>query len=461
GRRVRHLRGAVPEHPAHGDAVLAQRHFQRPVPGLDRARAAGVVGHGGRQPERVRGRAVPRTAPPPHGPGRAGPLREGVHGRGLGRAAQARTGCAQGRHRRRHGLQLHRPADARPQRVHDPDGGRARRARAARADAAVVRALRGLPAAAGRGGARHHGRRHDGPRLDPVRAAGHGVRAAGRDREPALQVRRRPARGVARGGLLGERRARSPLPARPHGHQLPARARGLLLRLSDQAARVPGALPRVVPARRREPGGDDPAGRRADAAFGGAVKKDIALYGRVLRYLGPYGGLIVAAVAATLGFALTDAFSLVMLIPFLNALFGDAPLNVGGGQDALEWVLNHTVGYWIRPDAEPQQVLLSVILFILAVVLLKNVFDFFQAYLVVRLEQGVTRDLRNQVYGHLLDLDLRFFGRTRTGQIISRLTSDADQLRSMVTRNIAKLATSVFQVVATLAALIAISFELT
>jgi len=192
------------------------------------------------------------------------------------------------------------------------------------------------------------------------------------------------------------------------------------------------------------------------------VKKDIALYGRVLRYLGPYGGLIVAAAVATLGFAITDAFSLVMLIPFLNALFGDAqPLNVGGGQDALEWVLNHTVGYWIQAGAPQQQILLRVILFILAVVLLKNVFDFFQTYLVVRLEQGVTRDLRNQVYGHLLDLDLRFFGRTRSGQIISRLTSDADQLRSMVTRNIAKLATSVFQVIATLAALIAISIELT
>ena len=191
------------------------------------------------------------------------------------------------------------------------------------------------------------------------------------------------------------------------------------------------------------------------------MKKDIALYGRILGYLRPYGGLIVAAAVATLGFAITDAFSLVMLIPFLNALFGDAPLNVGGGQRELEWVLNHTVGYVIAANAEPQQVLLSVILFILVVVLLKNVFDFFQTYLVVRLEQAVTRDLRNQVYSHLLDLDMRFFGRTRSGQIVSRLTSDADQLRSMVTRNIAKLATSVFQVAATLAALVAISIELT
>src|SRR5690606_21329833 len=305
-------------------------------------------------------------------------------------------------------------------------------------DAPVVRAVRGLPAAAGRRGPRHHRRRDHRPRLHHVRAAGHGLRAAGRDREPPLQVRRRPARGVAIGGVRHQRCPRAPLPARAPGHQLPARSRGLLLRLSHQAARVPGALPWVVPAWRCEPGGDDPPCCGADAAHGGAVKKDLALYGRVLGDLRPYGGLIVAAVVATVGFAITDAFSLVMLIPFLNALFGDAPLNVGGSHDALEWVLNHTVGYWIAPDAEPQQVLLSVILFILAVVLLKNVFDFFQTYLVVRLEQAVTRDLRNQVYSHLLDLDMRFFGRTRSGQIISRLTSDADQLRSLVTRNIAK-----------------------
>jgi subfamily B ATP-binding cassette protein MsbA len=191
------------------------------------------------------------------------------------------------------------------------------------------------------------------------------------------------------------------------------------------------------------------------------VKRDAALYGRVLSYLAPYKALVMAAIVATFGFAVTDAFSLLMLIPFLNALFGDAPLDVGTGGGMIEWVLDHTVGFWIRPNAEPQQILLSVILFLLVVVLVKNVFDFFQAYLVVRLEQGVTRDLRNQVYAHLLDLDLRFFGRTRAGQIISRLTSDADQLRSLVTRNIAKLGTSVFQVAATLVTLIGISLELT
>jgi ATP-binding cassette, subfamily B, bacterial MsbA len=184
-------------------------------------------------------------------------------------------------------------------------------------------------------------------------------------------------------------------------------------------------------------------------------------YGRVLSYLSSYRWTVVAAVLATLAFALLDAFSLLMLIPFLNALFNDAPLSLQGDHGSIEWLLSSTVGRVVPDDASPQQLLLGINLFILGVFLLKNLFDFLQALLVVRLEQAVTRDLRNQVYGHLLDLDLRFFGRTRVGQIISRLTGDVDLLRSLVTRNIAKFATSVFQILAALAGLILISLELT
>ncbi|MBI4545902.1 MAG: ABC transporter ATP-binding protein [Gemmatimonadetes bacterium] len=185
------------------------------------------------------------------------------------------------------------------------------------------------------------------------------------------------------------------------------------------------------------------------------------LYGRVLGYLKPYGGLVLLAVLATVAFAVLDAFSMLLLIPFLNTLFRDAPLEVGSGDRAIEWLLAHTVGRFVTPGAAPQELLATVIAFILAVFFLKNVFDFLQVYLVTRLEQGVTRDVRNRVYGHLLELDLRFFNRTRTGQIVSRLSGDVDQLRTVATRNLARLATSVFQILASLTALIAISLELT
>ncbi|MGH7505464.1 MAG: ABC transporter ATP-binding protein, partial [Longimicrobiales bacterium] len=187
------------------------------------------------------------------------------------------------------------------------------------------------------------------------------------------------------------------------------------------------------------------------------------LYVRVLSYLRPYLGLVAAATFATLGFALFDAFSFVMLIPFLNALFGEASAMGAGaaGGNGMNQLLEGTLGRVIDLSRPPQELLDLVIIFMFGIFLLKNVFDFLQQYLVVRLEQAVTRDMRTQVYGHLLELDLRFFGRTKAGQVISRLTGDVEVLRTLITKNIARTATSVLQVLTSIVAMLLISPRLT
>jgi subfamily B ATP-binding cassette protein MsbA len=185
------------------------------------------------------------------------------------------------------------------------------------------------------------------------------------------------------------------------------------------------------------------------------------LYARVLSYLRPYGALLIAGILATICFTSLDALTFVMLIPLLNTLFDQAPLAVEGGSRYLSWLLENTLGRVIGSDAPPAQMLLAINLFVLALFMLKNVFDFLQLYLVARLEQAVTRDLRNEVYEHLLELDLRFFGRTRAGQIISRLTSDADQLRSLVTKNISRFVTAVLQIASAVVLLLMIDVSLT
>ncbi|HSL69403.1 MAG TPA: ABC transporter ATP-binding protein [Longimicrobiales bacterium] len=183
------------------------------------------------------------------------------------------------------------------------------------------------------------------------------------------------------------------------------------------------------------------------------------VYRRVLGYLTPYRALALAAVLATAGFAIFDAFTVVALLPLLNALFAKAPLDLDIGNDLIQRLLNATLG---RVQAgDPQEQLLLINAFLLAIFFLKTVFDFLQNYFVVRLEQAVTRDLRNQAYQHVLALDMRFFNRTRAGQIISRLTSDADQLRLLLTKNLIKFATYVLQVVVTLWLMLQISVGLT
>jgi ATP-binding cassette, subfamily B, bacterial MsbA len=185
------------------------------------------------------------------------------------------------------------------------------------------------------------------------------------------------------------------------------------------------------------------------------------LYLRVLGYLSPYRGLLVAAMIATFGYALFDALTIVAMIPLLRALFQQGTFVFESGDNRVGVMLDRMLGLLMEPGLPPQQLLLRINLFILIIFLIKNIFDFFQQYLVVKLEQSVTRDLRNRTYEHLLDLDMRFFGRTRAGQIISRLTSDADQLRNLVTKNIAKFVTSMLQVLITVAIMIDFSFKLT
>ncbi len=204
-------------------------------------------------------------------------------------------------------------------------------------------------------------------------------------------------------------------------------------------------------------------------------------YLRIVGYLRPYLPVFGVAVLATFLYAGLDAFSIALLIPFLETLFADpdgragaapgAPdaggdtagaddLLAGGSAGILDRGLEGTLGRFVDLSAPPAEAIQGIILFLLVVFLLKNIFDFLRNYLVAWIEQAVTRDLRNEVYGHLVELDLSFFGRTRVGQITSRLTHDVEQLRTLVTKELAKIISSVFELLAALVIMVLLSWEL-
>lgn len=194
----------------------------------------------------------------------------------------------------------------------------------------------------------------------------------------------------------------------------------------------------------------------------------MTLYRRVLSYLRPHRGALAAAGAATLAFAALDASAYVLLIPFVDTLFragpsGGAPALSGepGGPDLMTRLLDATVYRLVDVQGDPLQAVQGIIVLILVVFLLKNVFDFARTYLVAWVEQSVTRDLRNEVYDHVLRLDLSFFGRTRVGQITSRLTHDVEQLRRLLTTELARLLSSGFEFAVFVALMLVLSWELT
>ena len=189
----------------------------------------------------------------------------------------------------------------------------------------------------------------------------------------------------------------------------------------------------------------------------------MALYARVLSYLRPHLAALVAAGAATLAFATLDASAYVLLIPFVDALFSAAPTGGSGAGDAdpMSRLLDATVYRIVDVQGDALQAVQGIIVLILIVFLLKNVFDFARTYLVAWVEQSVTRDLRNEVYDHVLRLDLSFFGRTRVGQITSRLTQDVEQVRRLLTTELARFLSSGFEFAVAVTFMLLLSWKLT
>ncbi len=194
----------------------------------------------------------------------------------------------------------------------------------------------------------------------------------------------------------------------------------------------------------------------------------MTLYRRVLSYLRRHLAVLAAAGAATFAFAALDATAYVLLIPFVDALFGAGPAGRSGAvageasdADLMTRLLDATVYRFVDIQGDPLQAVQGVIVLILVVFLLKNVFDFGRTYLVAWVEQSVTRGLRNEVYDHVLRLDLSFFGRTRVGQITSRLTHDVEQMRRLLTTELARLLSSGFEFAVAVAFMMMLSWKLT
>ncbi|MEJ2217689.1 MAG: ABC transporter ATP-binding protein [Gemmatimonadota bacterium] len=183
-------------------------------------------------------------------------------------------------------------------------------------------------------------------------------------------------------------------------------------------------------------------------------------YLRILGYLRPYQRLFLLSVVAMVLYGALDAGSLTLLIPFLNVLFGNASGGLFQGHTMVHRILRATIGGLLPADA-PLVGLRNVMLVLFVVLVVKNLVQYLQLVLVVTIDQHVTRDMRDEIYDNLLTLDLAFFHRTKSGQIISRLTNDVDQMRSLVTANLAKALSNSIQVLFLIATMLMISWKLT
>ena len=77
-------------------------------------------------------------------------------------------------------------------------------------------------------------------------------------------------------------------------------------------------------------------------------------------------------------------------------------------------------------------------------------------YMVAWLGERFMMDLRNGVYSHVLGMDMAFFGRTKTGVLVARLTSDIESLQVFATEGVIQVMGSTLMVIGVSVALFVI-----
>ncbi|GAB4312381.1 MAG: ABC transporter ATP-binding protein [Bacteroidales bacterium] len=155
-------------------------------------------------------------------------------------------------------------------------------------------------------------------------------------------------------------------------------------------------------------------------------------YWRVLAYIRPYWGFALLNVIFNLLVIFFSLFSFVMLVPFLNLLFGieklvEKPPEITFSPDDLLAYINYLISRIIISKGEVQA-LIFICLFLLGTFFLRNLFRFLAMFFMASVRIGAVRDIRDALYKKLLILPLSFYSKRKKGDIIARLTTDVQEV---------------------------------
>lgn len=172
-------------------------------------------------------------------------------------------------------------------------------------------------------------------------------------------------------------------------------------------------------------------------------------YLRIIRYVKPYWAHLTGSILCVLLFVVFSSVSLFSIMPFLSTIFGtESVVEETVGADtapapavespilSLKQRFNDlkTDAYdlFLGPDWQDNKIsaLHRLCAMLLIIFLLRALFGYLQAYFMAYVEQGVIKDIRNDIYRHINRLSLSYFHRTQTGKLISRITNDVTLINS-------------------------------
>ena len=146
------------------------------------------------------------------------------------------------------------------------------------------------------------------------------------------------------------------------------------------------------------------------------------IYRRLLAYIKPYRGRLIAAIIASQGFALSSALISATLYVIINGLQNKEEVVINNIPH-LPWLMDLNIRFpagWIP-------------FIIVGVFAIRSGFEYISHYQMASIGLRAVRKVRDDLYEHLSHLSHDFYAKGRTGDFLSRIMNDVGSIQGAVT----------------------------
>ena len=188
---------------------------------------------------------------------------------------------------------------------------------------------------------------------------------------------------------------------------------------------------------------------------------------KILKYAIPYKSFAFLNIFFNILYALFSALSMIAFIPLLEVLFQSTKKivikpkysEISSLKTYLEEWLSFQINHQLNEDIGVT--LIYVVSIVIALFLLKNLFNYLALFFITYLRNGVLKDIRNAIFDKIINLPVTFFTEKKKGDIMARMSTDVLEVQISFLSILELLIREPLTIIFTLIAMFTISFKLT
>ena len=157
----------------------------------------------------------------------------------------------------------------------------------------------------------------------------------------------------------------------------------------------------------------------------------------LLRFIPQFKWRITSYIFLNILGSICSVFSFIAVIPLIQILFKTSEAsfiykNIGDAHSVSEFsdIAVNNIMYYLQEQIVykgEMWVLTAIGLFIVGMSLLHNIITYFAYWVRIPIRTGISRDLRNDAYEKITNMQLGSFAKENRGDFVSRMTSDVEE----------------------------------